>query len=39
MIRERDIEQCFAPFTQSKCFGPMILIGLCGHFWIGANSG
>ena len=39
LIRERDIEQCFAAFNQSKWIGLIILMGLCGHFWIGASSG
>ena len=39
LIRERDIEQCFAAFNQSKWIGLIILMGLCGHFSIGASSG
>ena len=39
LIRERDIEQCFAAFNQSKWIGLIILMGLCGHFWMGASSG
>jgi 4-hydroxybenzoate polyprenyltransferase len=38
LIRERDIEQCFAAFNQSKWIGLIILVGLCGHFRIGASS-
>ena len=34
LIRERDIQQCFAAFNQSKWIGLIILLGLCGHFWI-----
>jgi 4-hydroxybenzoate polyprenyltransferase len=34
LIRERDIQQCFAAFNQSKWIGFIILAGLCGHFWI-----
>ena len=34
LIRERDIQQCFAAFNQSKWIGFIILVGLCGHFWI-----
>jgi len=34
LIRERDIQQCFAAFNQSKWIGLIILVGLCGHFWI-----
>ena len=39
LIRERDIEQCFAAFNQSKWIGLIILVGLCGHFWMGASAG
>ena len=39
LIRERDIEQCFAAFNQSKWVGLIILVGLCGHFWMGASAG
>ena len=39
MIRERNIEQCFAAFNQSKWIGLIILMGLCGHFWMGASAG
>jgi len=39
LIRERDIEQCFAAFNQSKWIGLIILMGLCGHFWMGASAG
>jgi len=39
LIRERDIEQCFAAFNQSKWIGLIILTGLCGHFWMGASAG
>jgi 4-hydroxybenzoate polyprenyltransferase len=39
LIRDRDIEQCFAAFNQSKWIGLIILMGLCGHFWIGVSSG
>ena len=39
LIRDRDIEQCFAAFNQSKWIGLIILIGLCGHFWMGASAG
>ena len=39
LIRERDIEQCFAAFNQSKWIGLIILMGLCGHFWLGASAG
>lgn len=39
LIRERDIEQCFAAFNQSKWIGLIILMGLCGHFWMGAGAG
>jgi len=39
LIRDRDIEQCFAAFNQSKWIGLIILTGLCGHFWIGASAG
>ena len=35
LIRERDVKQCFAAFNQSKWIGLIILLGLCGHFWIG----
>ena len=39
LIRDRDIEQCFAAFNQSKWIGLIILMGLCGHFWMGASGG
>lgn len=39
LIRDRDIEQCFAAFNQSKWIGLIILMGLCGHFWMGAGAG
>jgi len=39
LIRDRDIEQCFAAFNQSKWIGLIILMGLCGHFWMGASAG
>ena len=39
LIRDRDIEQCFAAFNQSKWIGLIILTGLCGHFWTGASGG
>ena len=39
VIRDRDIEQCFAAFNQSKWIGLIILMGLCGHFWVGASAG
>ena len=39
LIRERDIEQCFAAFNQSKWIGLIILMGLCGHFWMSASAG
>jgi len=39
LIRDRDIEQCFAAFNQSKWIGLIILMGLCGHFWTGASGG
>ena len=39
LIRDRDIAQCFAAFNQSKWIGLIILMGLCGQFWIGASSG
>ena len=39
LIRDRDIEQCFAAFNQSKWIGLIILVGLCGHFWMGASAG
>ena len=39
LIRDRDIKQCFAAFNQSKWIGPVILMGLCGHFWMGASAG
>ena len=39
LIRDRDIKQCFAAFNQSKWIGLIILMGLCGQFWIGASSG
>ena len=39
LIRDRDIQQCFAAFNQSKWIGLIILVGLCGQFWIGARSG
>lgn len=39
LIRERDIEQCFAAFNQSKWIGLIILVGLCGHFWMRASAG
>ena len=39
LIRDRDVEQCFAAFNQSKWIGLIILTGLCGHFWIGVSSG
>ena len=39
LIRDRDIEQCFAAFNQSKWIGLIILMGLCGQFWMGASSG
>ena len=35
LIRGRDVKQCFAAFNQSKWVGLIILLGLCGHFWIG----
>ena len=39
LIRDRDITQCFAAFNQSKWIGLIILMGLCGHFWMGASAG
>ena len=39
LIRDRDIEQCFAAFNQSKWIGLIILMGLCGHFWMGGSPG
>ena len=39
LIRDREIEQCFAAFNQSKWIGLIILLGLCGHFWMGASAG
>ena len=39
LIRDRDIEQCFAAFNQSKWIGLIILMGFCGHFWMGASAG
>ena len=39
LIRDRDIEQCFAAFNQSKWIGLIILMGLCGHFWMSASAG
>jgi 4-hydroxybenzoate polyprenyltransferase len=39
LIRDRDIEQCFAAFNQSKWIGLIILMGLCGQFWMGVSSG
>ena len=39
LIRDRDTEQCFAAFNQSKWIGLIILLGLCGHFWVGASAG
>ena len=39
LIRDRDIAQCFRSFNQSKWIGLIILMGLCGHFWIGASAG
>jgi len=39
LIRDRDIKQCFAAFNQSKWIGLIILMGLCGQFWMGASSG
>ena len=39
LIRHRNIEQCFAAFNQSKWIGLIILMGLCGHFWMGASAG
>ena len=38
LIRDRDIEQCFAAFNQSKWIGLIILMGLCGHFWMSASA-
>ena len=35
LIRGRDVNQCFAAFNQSKWIGLLILLGLCGHFWLG----
>ena len=39
LIRDRDIEPCFTAFNQSKWIGLIILMGLCGHFWMGAGAG
>ena len=39
LIHDRDIEQCFAAFNQSKWIGLIILMGLCGHFCMGASAG
>ena len=39
LIRDRDITQCFAAFNQSKWIGLIILMGLCGHFWMGGSAG
>ena len=39
LIRDRDTEQCFAAFNQSKWIGLIILLGLCGHFWVGVSAG
>lgn len=38
LIRNRDIHQCFAAFSQSKWIGLIILAGLCAHFWFGAPA-
>ena len=35
LIRGQDVNQCFAAFNQSKWIGLLILLGLCGHFWLG----
>ena len=35
LIRGREVSQCFAAFNQSKWIGLLILLGLCGHFWLG----
>ena len=39
LIRGRDVSQCFAAFNQSKWIGMLILLGLCGHFWLGGVAG
>ena len=38
LIRGRDVSQCFAAFNQSKWIGLLILLGLCGHFWLGGPA-
>ena len=37
LIRKRDTRQCFIAFNQSKWIGLLILMGLCGHFWLGTT--
>ena len=37
LIRTRDTRQCFIAFNQSKWIGLLILMGLCGHFWLGTT--
>ena len=39
LIRGRGVSQCFTAFNQSKWIGLLILLGLCGHFWLGGLAG
>jgi 4-hydroxybenzoate polyprenyltransferase len=34
LIKDRDTQQCFKAFNQSKWIGVLILSGLCADFWL-----
>jgi 4-hydroxybenzoate polyprenyltransferase len=36
LIKDRDTQQCFRAFNQSKWIGVLILGGLCADFWLGS---
>jgi 4-hydroxybenzoate polyprenyltransferase len=36
LIKDRDTQQCFKAFNQSKWIGVLILCGLCADFWLGS---
>jgi 4-hydroxybenzoate polyprenyltransferase len=36
LIKDRDTQQCFRAFNQSKWIGVLILSGLCADFWLGS---
>lgn len=36
LIKDRDTQQCFRAFNQSKWIGFLVLAGLCANFWFGS---